>query len=117
MILVTQGITGGGVLQTDSGGDITRVANVDVLTVIRVHLQDTADTLVLTLGGVENGRTLLYLTGINTEEAELTDIGVSSDLERESGERLVVACVTIDLFAGVLTSSPLIAGISVGAGI
>ena len=39
---------------------------------------------------VEYGCTCVNLTGIYAEEAELTDEGVGSDLERESCKRLVV---------------------------
>ncbi len=52
MLLITQGITGGGVLQTNSSSDIAGVDIVDILTVVGVHLQDTAHTLLLVLGGV-----------------------------------------------------------------
>ena len=45
MLLVAQGITGGGVLHADGGGDITGVDHVDILPVVGVHLQDPAQAL------------------------------------------------------------------------
>ena len=38
-LLVAQGIAGGGVLQTDDGGDIAGVDSLDILAVVGVHLQ------------------------------------------------------------------------------
>ena len=46
MGLVAEGVTGGGVLQADSGGDVAGVDGLDVLTVVGVHLQQTAEALV-----------------------------------------------------------------------
>ena len=48
-LLVAQGITGGGVLQAHGGGDIAGADLFDILTVIGVHLQDTAHALLLVL--------------------------------------------------------------------
>ena len=46
-----------GVLQTDSGTDITSVDSIDILSSVRVHLNDSSDSLVLVLSGVINCRT------------------------------------------------------------
>ena len=54
MLLVAEGITGGGVLQADSGGDVAGVDSLNILTVVGVHLQDTAHALTLALGGVQH---------------------------------------------------------------
>ena len=77
MLLVAQGVTGGGILQTDSSRDIASVNGVDILTVVGVHLQDTANTLVVILDRVVNGGTGIQSTGVHTEEAELTNERVS----------------------------------------
>ena len=45
MLLIAQGVAGGGVLQTHGGLDIAGVDLLDILPVVGVHLQDTADTL------------------------------------------------------------------------
>ena len=101
VLLVAQRVTGGGILQTDSSRNIARVNGVDVLTVVGVHLQDTADTLVVILDRVVDGGACVQRTGVHTEEAELTDIRVSHDLEGQSCERLVVGGDTILLLAGL----------------
>ena len=49
MALVAQGVTGGGVLEADDGDDVARLALVDVDALVGVHLQQTADALLLVL--------------------------------------------------------------------
>ena len=90
MILITQGITGGGVLQTNDSSNIACVAAVDVLAVVGVHLQDAAHTLLVVLHGVVDSSTCLDLTGIDAEVCQLTNEGVGSDLEGQSCEGSVV---------------------------
>ena len=90
MILITQGITSGGVLQTDNSSDITCVAAVDILAVVGVHLQDAAHTLLAVLHGVVDSSTCLDLTGVDTEVCQLTNERVGSDLESQSCEGSVV---------------------------
>ena len=87
MVLVTEGITGGGVLHTDGSGDVTGVNNVDVFPVVGVHLQNPAQALLAALGAVQDGAALLQNTGVYTEVAQLTNIGVGGDLEGQSGRR------------------------------
>ena len=90
MILITQSITSGGVLQTNNGSDITCIAAVDILAVIGVHLQDATHTLLAVLHGVVDGSTSLDLTGLNAEVCQLTNERVGSDLESQSCEGSVV---------------------------
>ena len=66
-----------------------------------MHLEDTADTLLLALSGVKHIRTGRQGTGVNSEECQLTNIWVSHNLESQCGERLLVAGRTLVLFAGV----------------
>ena len=49
MLLITQRIAGGGVLKADARSDIAGIYAVDILTVVSVHLQNTAQTLALIL--------------------------------------------------------------------
>ena len=90
MILITQSITGGGVLQTDNSSNITCIAAVDILAVVGVHLQDAAHTLLAVLHGVVDSSTCLDLTGVDTEVCQLTNERVGSDLEGQSCEGSVV---------------------------
>ncbi len=98
MILIAEGIAGGGVLHAHNGGDITGVNHIDIFPVVGVHLQNTTHTLLDVLGAVEHGSALLQGTGVHTEVAQLAHIGVGSDLEGQSGEGSVVGSGTEVLF-------------------
>ena len=50
--LVAQRVTGGGVLETSDGDDVTSARHFDVLTLVRVHLEEATDAFLLTLDGV-----------------------------------------------------------------
>ena len=100
-LIVAQGVAGGGVLQADHGGDVAGVDGLDVLTVVGVHLQDTADTLSLLLGGVQNGRAGVQQAGVNADKGQTANVGVRSDLKGQCGEGCVVVCGTLVLLAGV----------------
>ena len=101
MILITQSITSGGVLQTDNGSDITCIAAVDILAVVGVHLQDAAHTLLVVLHGVVDSGACLNLTGVNTEVCQLTNERVGSDLEGQSSKRSVIRRRTSLLLFGL----------------
>ena len=101
MLLIAKGITGGGVLHTDGSGDITGINDVEVASVVRVHHEDTANALLLILGRVVNCASLCERTGVHAEEAELTDVGIGHDLERECREGLVIACLSLILLLGL----------------
>ena len=101
MLGIAEGVAGGGLLQTDSSSDIACVAGFDVLPVVGVHHQDAAHTLGFALGRVINRSAGINRTGVNTEEAELSDKGVRSNLERQSGERLGVGRMTDGFLTGL----------------
>ena len=62
-----------------------------------MHLQEAASALGLLLGRVVNRRARRHYTGINADEAELTDERIGHDLERERRKRGLVGCRTLDL--------------------
>ena len=64
---------------------------------VGVHLQDAADTFLLTLGRVVNVGTAFQRAGVDTEERQLSDVGVCHDLECKSRERTLVVCRTLCL--------------------
>ena len=101
MLRVAERVARGGLLNTDAGRDITRIAAVDILSVVGVHLQNSAHTLVGVLGRVINGAACFDFTGIYSEEAELADKRVGSYLECESGERLVIGRMSELLLIGL----------------
>ena len=65
-----------------------------------MHLEDTAETFSCALGGVVRGLTGLDHTGVYAEEAELSDVRVGHDLERESREWFLVGGMTNLFFLG-----------------
>ena len=98
MLFIAERVARRGVLETDRRGDVAGVNGLDILTMVGVHLQDTAHALTTILGGVENGGAGVECTGIDAEEAQAADIGVGHDLECQGGERLVIARLTLVFF-------------------
>ena len=99
--LLAESVAGGGVLKTHGGEDVAGEGAVDVNAVVRVHLEDAAEALALTVGGVDHVGAGLNVTGVHAEEGELTHVGVGHDLEGERGEGLVVIGLAHVLLAGV----------------
>ena len=94
---VAERVTGGRVLQPDGGDDVAGEDGVLVLPVVRVHLQDAADALLLVLGRVEHRAARGELARVDAEVGELADVGVAHDLERQRGERLVVVGLALEV--------------------
>ena len=65
-----------------------------------MHLQNTAHSLRILLGGVVHAAAGVDGAGVDTEEAQLAHIGVGCDLKRQSGEGLFVGSVALFLFTG-----------------
>lgn len=81
---ITQGVTGGGVLEADHRVDVTRGGVLDRVLLVGMHLEQLADALLLALGGVEHLGAGVDPAGVHTHEGELAEEGVGRDLERES---------------------------------
>ena len=86
----TEGVTGGDILEADSGRDVAGADFFDLGALRRMHLQQATDALVARLGrhidrvaGVEH-------PGVDAEEGQVADEGVVEDLEGERGERRLV---------------------------
>ena len=90
MLLITDRITGRCGLETNRSGDVTGIYLVQFGTVVSVHLQDTADTLLLSLGRIQYVGTGVQRTGVNAEKCELSDKRISHDLECQCRERLII---------------------------
>ena len=90
MLFVAERITGRGILQADGRGDIAGIHNGQILSVVRVHEQNSAHPLALILVGVEDGLACFQRTGIHAEERQLANVGIRHDLEGQGGERRVV---------------------------
>src|SRR5690606_25099973 len=99
---VTQGFTCGHVFQTHHGSDVTSNQFFQLGTVVCVHLQDTADTLFLTLDRVVDRVARTQNARVNAYESQLTNKGVSHQLERQSGHRLFVVGFTMNDFTVIV---------------
>ena len=93
-------VTGGGVLQTNNGNDVASGANVDVNTVVGVHLQKTADAFLLVLGSVQHVGAGLESAGVYAQVGELANERVGHDLECQGSKRCLRVGRTLVFFAG-----------------
>src|SRR5688572_15542347 len=64
-----------------------------------MHLQQPANPLPLTLGGIQRVATSFHFAGIDADECQLADMRVGRDLEHQSRERLTWLDRADDLFA------------------
>ena len=97
VIGIGQGVAGVGLLEADRGGDVAGVDLLDLLAVVRVHLEDAPDPLLAALRRVEDVGPGLERPGVDPEEGELADVRVGRDLEGEGAERLAVVDGAQDL--------------------
>ncbi len=105
MLLVGQGVTGGGVLEANAGNDVAGGAGVAVDALVGVHLEDAAQTLTGVLVDVVHVAAGLGVAGVHAEVGELADVGVGHDLEGQGAERLL----------GIGDAGDGLAGLGVGA--
>ena len=90
MLFVAKGITCCGILCSDYGCDIAAVADIDILSLVCVHLEDTTEALSLMLVCVICCFACCNLARVYAEEAKLSYIRVGHDLEGESRKRLFI---------------------------
>ena len=100
-VLGAQRVAGRGVLQADSRDDVAGRDDVDVLAVVGVHLQQTADALLVALRRVQDVGAGVQRAGVDAEVGQLADERVGHDLERQRGERRLGVGRTLDLFVGL----------------
>jgi hypothetical protein len=99
VLRIAEGIAGGGVFYTDRSGNISGVAGLQILAVIRVHLKDSSEALAFLTVRVVDACAGIDRSRIDAEEAQLADKGVGCDLESQSSEGLVVGGFPLELFA------------------
>ena len=87
---VAQGFARGHVFQAHASSDVASANFVDFLTLIGVHLHDTADTFFFALDGVHHGVAFFQHTRINAHKGQLADKRVGHQLERQGRELLAV---------------------------
>ena len=91
LVGVAQRVAGRRLLEPDRRDDVPGAHDVEVLAVVRVHLEEPAQPLLAVLGRVRDRAALLERPRVDAEVGELADVGVGHDLEGERAERLVVA--------------------------
>src|SRR3989449_2952514 len=89
MVLVAQGVAGRRVAQADGGDYVAGGGLRNVLPVVGMHLQDTADQFLLAFIRIVDIGARGEGSGVHTEVGQLADIGVCDDLEGERGEGFV----------------------------
>ncbi|MNN05411.1 hypothetical protein D3C81_1181690 [compost metagenome] len=93
-LLITQCITCPRIFQTNSCRDITGVNFGDLLTAVRVHLQDTSDPFTFAFRCIQHVGAGLQNTGVYAEERQLTHIRVGHDFKCKRREWLFIGRVT-----------------------
>ena len=99
MLLVAEGVTRGGVLETNAGNDVAGGAAVAVDALVGVHLEDAAKALAAVLDGVVDIATGVGVTRVHAQVGELAHVGVGHDLEGQGREGLLGVSVTDGLVA------------------
>ena len=94
MLFRAQRIARAYILKSHACAYIARAYNIHGVLVIRVHLEDAADTFFLTRTGIVNIRTGFQFTRINSEVAQTTYVWVSGNLEGQCAKRLILIGLT-----------------------
>ncbi len=87
LLIVAERVARARVLEPDRRGDVARAHFLDLLALVRVHLQQTTDALALVLRRVVHVRARLEHARVHAEERQLSDERVGRDLERQRRER------------------------------
>src|SRR5262249_40750471 len=97
IIFRTKGIASGRILEPYCGCDVACIYLFDLFALIGMHLQNTANTLLLLLSRIVDIGSRVEHARINTEEAKLTNEGVSHNLESQRRKGFCIRSVTLDL--------------------
>ena len=98
MSLITKRITGTDILETYSGTNITRINALHRDFLVRVHLEQTTDTLFFARTRIVNIRAGSHFTRVNTEEHQATHKRIGSNFECKCCRRFRFRRFTIFLF-------------------
>jgi hypothetical protein len=99
MVRVTECIAGGNILEAYSCSNIAGVSYIDFLSVVGVHQEDTANTFLLVLRGVQDIGALVHFAGVNPEISQFTYEGICHDLECQGCQRSAVGYRAFFFFA------------------
>ncbi len=100
LVRVAQRVARRRLLEADGGRDRARADLLQVLAVVRVHLEQAADALLAAGGRVHHVGARVELAGVDAEVRQLADERVAHDLEGERRERRVEVGRALDLLAG-----------------
>ena len=89
-IFVTERVARGDILNPDDGGDVARIAGIDVLTLVGLNLNQPADALALVRARIVDVVALAQRTGINAKENQLADERITPEFESERAKLAVV---------------------------
>mmetsp|Transcript_894 Transcript_894/g.2071 ORF Transcript_894/g.2071 Transcript_894/m.2071 type:complete len:552 (+) Transcript_894:661-2316(+) len=98
VVLVTEGFSGGGILESDKSDDISSNSRLNFGTVVGVHLQHTSNSLVLLLDRVVDVSSGFHDTRVDTSEGKGTDERIVGNLESKSGHRFGIGRFTFGFF-------------------
>ena len=117
LVLVGQRVARARVLEADGRGDVARQHFLDLLALVRVHLQQPADPLPLVLGAVVDVAARLERARVHPEEGQPADVRVGRHLERQRRERrVVVRLARARSVSSCCGRCPCIGGMSIGLG-
>src|SRR5437763_379016 len=105
MIFIAKGVAGGDVLDANDGGDVARVAGLDVLALVRLNLDQTRDALAFVGARIVDRVAFAQRAGVNAKENKFADEWITPKLEGERAERAAVVRDRLHRFPriGVLT--------------
>src|SRR5690606_31184922 len=88
-LLVAKSISGFDILKSDDRSDITCLEAFDLVLLIRVHLEDTRDTLLVARPRIVHIRARLKNSGVSANEAQTTYERIRCNLKCEGSKRLL----------------------------
>jgi hypothetical protein len=100
-------IAGAGLLQSNRRRDVTRTDFRNLLTLVRVHLEQPADALAPILGRVVDVRPRAQYARVHAKERQLPDVRVRRDLECQRRERRLVGDRPLIAMLVVMRQMPL----------
>ena len=97
LVRITDRVTRGRFLQAGKRNNVTCIGFGDLVLLVGVHHDHTADALLLALGRVHEAVALGQRTGIDTREGQRAHVRVVHDLEGKTREWLRIICAALDI--------------------
>src|SRR5205814_6421199 len=90
MVFIAQRVAGRDVLDANNGGDVTRVTGLDVLSFVRLYLNQARDAFAFIRARIVNRIAFAERAGVNTEENEFAYERIAPKFERKRAEISVI---------------------------